>query len=210
MSINWTPRQQAIWDRAQRLLTEHYIRQRVRQAMDAEWDESKHPRAANGQFGSGGQSAMKSVKAVSKGKTDLKNLFQTAISNSSGNSVYSDFATVSKEAADAVRAEVGRDITGWVHSIGESDIRHILKHHGNDKTEQQRGQRAVTQKDIERLPEILGNFDDIQYSGVNEVGNEIFLIRKQIGDEVYCAQEIWAGRKKMVVKTMWIKRKKKP
>ena len=59
MSMNWTPRQQAVLDKAKRLLAEHYIRQQVRQAMDAEWDESKHPRADNGQFGSGGQSASK-------------------------------------------------------------------------------------------------------------------------------------------------------
>ena len=34
--------QRAIWSKARRLL-----------AMDAEWDESKHPRSENGQFGSG-------------------------------------------------------------------------------------------------------------------------------------------------------------
>ena len=178
-------------------------------AQDAEWDESKHPRAENGQFGGGG--GEKQTEKPSKGKTDLGSLFQTAISNSGGNAVYSDFAIIDGKTAGIVKAETGIDISGWKHSIGEADIRHILKKHGNEKTENSRGQRAVTQQDIEKLPEILSDFDDMQYSGTNEFGNETFLVRKRIDDEIYCAQEVWTGRKKMVVKSMWIKKaKKKP
>lgn len=178
-------------------------------AQDAEWDESKHPRAENGQFGGG--SREKQTGKPSKGKIDLGSLFQTAISNSGGNAVYSDFAVIDGKTAGIVKAETGIDISGWKHSIGEADIRHILKKHGNEKTENSRGQRAVTQQDIEKLPEILSDFDDMQYSGTNEFGNETFLVKKRIDDEIYCAQEIWTGRKKMVVKSMWIKAaKKKP
>ena len=178
-------------------------------AQDAEWDESKHPRAENGQFGVG--SGEKQTEKPSKGKTDLGSLFQTAISNSGGNAVYSDFAVIDGKTAGIVKAETGIDISGWKHSIGEADIRHILKKHGNEKTENSRGQRAVTQQDIEKLPEILSDFDDMQYSGTNEFGNETFLVKKRIDDEIYCAQEVWTGRKKMVVKSMWIKKaKKKP
>lgn len=176
-------------------------------ALDAEWDESKHPRAENGQFGSGGNCR---PTTKTKGNTTLSNLFQAAVSGREGNAVYSDFAIVSETTARIVKDEAGLNISGWRHSIGEADIRHILKHHGNDNAERKRGQRAVTRQDIERLPEILSNFDDMQYSGTNEVGNETFLVKKQIGDEMYCAQEVWTGRKKMVVKSMWIKTKKKP
>lgn len=176
-------------------------------AQDAEWDESKHPRAENGQFGEGVNSPSATRP---KGNIALSNLFQAAVSNGGGNTLYSDFATVSDTTARIVKDEAGLDISGWKHSIGEADIRHILKHHGNDNAERKRGQRAITREDIERLPEILGNFDDMQYSGTNEVGNETFLVKKQIGDEMYCAQEARTGRKKMVVKSMWIKAKKKP
>lgn len=178
-------------------------------AQDAEWDESKHPRAENGRFGGG--SGEKQTKKPSKGETDLGSLFQTAISNSGGNAVYSDFAVIDGKTAGIVKAETGIDISGWRHSIGEADIRHILKKHGNEKTENSRGQRAVTRQDIEKLPEILSDFDNMQYSGTNEFGNETFLVKKRIDDEIYCAQEVWTGRKKMVVKSMWVKKaKKKP
>ncbi|EEZ74644.1 hypothetical protein NEILACOT_05360 [Neisseria lactamica ATCC 23970] len=100
-------------------------------AQDAEWDESKHPRAENGRFGGG--SGEKQTKKPSKGETDLGSLFQTAISNSGGNAVYSDFAVIDGKTAGIVKAETGIDISGWRHSIGEADIRHILKKHGNEK-----------------------------------------------------------------------------
>ena len=64
-------------------------------AQDAEWDERTHPRAENGQFGGG--SGGKQTEKPSKGKTDLGSLFQTAISNSGGNAVYSDFAVIGRE-----------------------------------------------------------------------------------------------------------------
>ncbi|WP_204821227.1 anti-CBASS protein Acb1 family protein [Neisseria lactamica] len=174
-------------------------------AQDAEWDESKHPRAENGRFGSGGNSSDNSRSAS---KTNLSNLFQAATSNTSGNKAFFDFAKVSPQTAEAVAQATGQDVSGWKHSIGEACIRHILKQHGNEKVENKRGQRAVTQQDIERLPEILSNFDEISYSGTNDDGNETFVVRKEIEDEVFCVQEIWTGRKKMAVKTMWIRKKK--
>lgn len=42
-------------------------------ALDAEFDESKHPRAANGQFGSGGVSELKSSSGFVENKTNTKN-----------------------------------------------------------------------------------------------------------------------------------------
>lgn len=172
-------------------------------AQDADWDESRHPRAENGQFGS-----VNSNGNSRAAKTDLSDLFQVATSNTGGNKAYSDFAEVSPQTADAVAQATGQDVSGWKHSIGEASIRHILKQHGNEKVENKRGQRAVTQQDIERLPEILSNFDEISYSGTNDDGNETFVVRKEIEDEVFCVQEIWTGRKKMAVKTMWIRKKK--
>ena len=129
-------RAEAILKRTQHLLILHRAYKLL--TMDAEWDESKHPRAENGQFGGG--SREKQTGKPSKGKTDLGSLFQTAISNSGGNAVYSDFAIIDGKTAGIVKAETGIDISGWKHSIGEADIRHILKKHGNEKTENSRGQ----------------------------------------------------------------------
>lgn len=173
-------------------------------ADSGEWDESKHPRAENGQFGSGGGGEGKQ----SANRTDLSSLFQIATTNKGGNKAYSDFAEVSPETVEAIARATGQDATGWKHSIGEADIRHILKKHGNEHIENKRGQRAVTQRDIEQLPHVLSSFDEIVYSGTNGAGNDMFLVRKLVGDEVFCAQEVWTGRKKLAVKSMWIRKNK--
>ena len=64
-------------------------------AQDADWDESRHPRAENGQFGS-----VNSNGNSRAAKTDLSDLFQVATSNTGGNKAYSDFAEVSPQTAD--------------------------------------------------------------------------------------------------------------
>lgn len=170
-----------------------------------EWDEGKHPRAANGQFGSGGSAS--SGKTKKGEEVDIKDIVQRSISGKE-NRVYSDFAKVSEQTVNAIKENLDVDVAGWSHSIAEGDVRHILKQHGNEEAEAQRGQRAVTKQDIERLPELLAEFDDIEFSGLNELGNETFIVKKVIGEDVYCAQEVRIGRKKLVVKSMWIKKRK--
>lgn len=167
-----------------------------------EWDESKHPRAENGQFGSGSSSKKKSSKL------NFSEIFDIAISNQGGNKLFSDFAVVSKETVEAVKRSTGLDISGWSHSIAESDIRHIMKRHGDEASQEKLGQRAVTKADFEKLPEILSNFDSIQYEGLNNEHHHSFIVRKKLNGEIYCAQEVRTGRKKLVVKTMWIKKEK--
>ncbi|MEX4583070.1 hypothetical protein MY808_06420 [Haemophilus influenzae] len=52
-------------------------------------------------------------------------------------------------------------------------------------------------------------FDSIEYTGTSDSGNETFLIKKEIDDEIFSVQEVRKRHKKIAVKTMWIKRKKK-
>lgn len=175
-------------------------------AQDAKWDESKHPRAENGQFGAGNGQPEKQKRPKGE-KVGIKEIFQRSLSGKE-NRVYSDFAKVSDQTANAVKDELGIDVGGWTHSITEGDVRHIIKQHGDEETEAKRGQRAVTQQDIECLPELLEHFDNIEFSGLNELGNETFIVKKTIGGDIYCAQEIRVRRKKLVVKSMWVKKGK--
>lgn len=144
------------------------------------------------------------------GNVVFSQLFEKAMANKGGNALYSDFAVVNERTAQIAKEATGLDIGGWKHSIGETEIRHIIKRHGDEQTEQARGQRAVTQADILKLPEILADFDHIEYVGENEQGNDAFLVSKIIDGEVFCVQEIRRRRKKLVVKTMWIKKSRKP
>ncbi|OOF84452.1 phage head morphogenesis protein [Rodentibacter ratti] len=142
------------------------------------------------------------------GKMELGELFDNSATGS-GNKSFSNLGVVSEELVKVAKENIGLDISDWQHSIDESSIRHILKRHGNEKVENERGQRAVTKADILLLPLIIKAFDSIEYTGTTESGNESFLIRKEIDDEIFSVQEIRKRHKKVAVKTMWIRKKKK-
>ncbi|MDC4238337.1 phage minor head protein [Pasteurella multocida] len=147
-------------------------------------------------------------KGYISGKMDLGELFDESITGS-GNKLFSNFGKVSSELIALAKESIGMDITEWQHSIDESSIRHILKKHGNEKAENNRGQRAVTKADILKLPLIISSFDSIEYAGTTEAGNESFIIKKIIDDEIFTVQEIRKKNRKVAVKTMWIRKKKK-
>lgn len=149
------------------------------------------------------------ISTIKTGKMNLDELFDNSLSGG-GNKSFSNFGSVSPALVTLAKESIGLDISGWQHSIDESSIRHILKQHGNEKAENKRGQRAVTKADILMLPQIVSSFDSIDYTGTSDAGSETFLLRKEIGDEIFCVQEVRKRHKKIAVKTMWIRKKKKP
>ena len=142
------------------------------------------------------------------GKMELSELIDSS-SGRGGNKLYSDIGSVSSELVAKAKESIGLDISDWQHSVDESGIRHTFKQHGNETTESKRGQRAVTKKDILLLPLIISSFDSIEYAGLSDMGNETFLIKKEIEDEIFTVQEVRKKHKKLTMKTMWIRRKSK-
>lgn len=140
------------------------------------------------------------------GKMELDELIERSI-DGGGNKSFSDIGTIHPNLVELAKESIGLDISDWQHSVDEAGIRHTFKQHGNEKTESSRGQRAVTKKDILLLPMIISQFDSIEYAGTSDLGNETFLIRKEIGDEIYTIQEIRKKHKKLTMKTMWIRKK---
>lgn len=142
------------------------------------------------------------------GKMSLSELIDNSIGRG-GNKLYSDIGSIHPELATKAKESIGLDILDWKHSVDESGIRHTFKQHGNETTESKRGQRAVTKKDILLLPTIISSFDSIEYAGLSDMGNETFLIRKEIEDEIFTVQEVRKKHKKLTMKTMWIRKKSK-
>jgi hypothetical protein len=50
------------------------------------------------------------------------------------------------------------DKSGYRHAITTQRIRHIYRQHGNERAEKSRGQIAITQKDLELIPDIIDNY----------------------------------------------------
>lgn len=84
--------------------------------------------------------------------------------------------------------------------ITDSDIRHIKRSHGSN--EETRGQQAITPQDFACIPAVLNEFDSCEHTDTDKLGNKKFLLRKNIGGEVYLVT-IQRGKRKLQVKTMW-------
>jgi len=70
----------------------------------------------------------------------------------------------------------GLDISGDKHIMEAEAIRHVFRTHGNPKTGQARGQTAITDADLERIPEMLAAPDKVIYGLGTCPQSMIFII----------------------------------
>ena len=133
----------------------------------------------------------------------IRDLFKLALANKSGNKNFADIGKVSDSVAAKIASASGLDVSGYMHSIDESAIRHIIKEHGDESIETARGQVAITEDDIARIPEIISSPDEVLPGGKLADRNESIIFKKKIGDSYVYVQEVRDGRKKLSAKTLW-------
>ena len=113
---------------------------------------------------------------------------------------------VSDKVAKKVKSLLGVDISERTHLLADNDIRHMIKEHGNPVLERQKGQIAITNKDIERIPEILNTYDRIVQGTDNKQGKTIRYIKDYPNNQTYVVEVIPdANNTSLYVKTMWKK-----
>ena len=143
-------------------------------------------------------------------KKELHNRIQNAIL--SKNSRKNTFlGTVSDKLASKIKSLFDIDVSGRKHMITDYDIRHIIKQHGNPEIEKTKGQLAITTKDIEKIPDIIEKYDNIEIGSINtnningEVSNSIRYI-KQYNDNIsYVVEIVPSTGGTLQIKTMWKK-----
>jgi hypothetical protein len=81
------------------------------------------------------------------------------------------------------------NLAGYSHSINRTFISHAKNSHGDAESEALRGQVAVTENDIARIPEIISDYDAIRtdLTGVN--GEQVVAYAKRFDDGVIVYQE---------------------
>lgn len=150
-------------------------------------------------------SALQDKKVKRTGKVEIQSLIQLSLSRSErdGNKLFSEIAPVSSSVADQVAAVIGEDVSGWVHGIDEAAVRHIIKRHGDQSIETTRNQIAIQPQDIANISLVLDDPDSVEDGGKASDGTKTIVLKKKIGDELLCLQEVRKGRKKLAVKTLW-------
>ena len=135
---------------------------------------------------------------------ELHKRIQNAIlsKNSKGRTYLGD---VSEKVANKIEQLLGFEISDRRHVLADNDIRHMIKQHGNPTLEKQKGQIAITTKDIEKIPDIINNYDRLVQGNNNTEGKTIRYIKKYSDNISYVVEVVPAKGNVLKIKTMWKK-----
>ncbi|ROW31545.1 hypothetical protein CGZ60_09835, partial [Neisseria animalis] len=113
-----------------------------------------------------------------------------------------DLVPVSPQEAELAKQH-GLDIAGFTHMIDSSAINHVLKNHGNEKTERNRGNVAVTADDFETVADVIANPDTMVFGGSTRLKRDaVFYVKKMDDGSTAVIEEVRTGKRKMAVTSM--------
>jgi AICAR transformylase/IMP cyclohydrolase PurH len=106
-----------------------------------------------------------------------------------------DLAVVNLDVAKKAKAETGSNIKGFIHQIDNYGLRHAFKRHSKD-------QLPLTLDDFELIPEIIENYDSIDF-GKTKKGLTSIVYDKQYKNITRIVEEIRKGKRTLAFKTMY-------
>ena len=97
------------------------------------------------------------------------------------------------------------NIRGVTKIITSDAIRHIIKTHGTED-EKKRGQKPISYSDIELIPRIVANFDQVE-KGREKHGQSVVFTKNIDGVDYSVAMKYFnnGGNAKLEVRTMFAK-----
>lgn len=158
--------------------------------------EEEHPRDENGRFTSGGNGVNPDYK------TELKQVIDKAKNNPTEHQKLV-IGKVAKDLEEKAKNN-GFDISGYQHDLDVSGTRHAIKEHGQPKTEEPRGQIAITDEDFEKIPDVIYGYDEVSFTGKNKIGRETITYKKAFDDgTILYVEEIRDKRKTLTINTLY-------
>lgn len=154
--------------------------------------------------GSGEGGAEKRVSKPAEYRQKVSEMFKEITSGPVQDLKVYSFRKMDKKESEKLLEETGLDLTNYSHSITNTGIKHAWKQHGNEQKEQLRGQEAITEKDLELIPEITLNFDSVHVSSEQSEGRPVLVYKKKIGPEyVYLEMVLGKNKKELRFKDLW-------
>jgi len=135
----------------------------------------------------------------------LHELYTLAETSDENAKRYIQYGTVSDREARRIQDATGLDLHGYRRMIDLYAIRHILKKYGDAKAEESRGQVAVTEDILLRIPEIVANPDRILAKGKNSEGRDLIAYEKQVNGVVFFVEEASTKHDLLAATTMYVK-----
>ena len=111
------------------------------------------------------------------------------------------------ETSEACALDVQRvaelDVRGFQFVLDQSDARHVLRSHGDEAYEAQRGLRAITAIDFGDLPLVLAAPDSIELAGMTKTELKVLRFEKLLEGRRSVALSVRVGRKHLAILSMW-------
>ena len=141
---------------------------------------------------------------ISKAKKKISALIEKIKTDPSNTIEKTVLGTVTEEGSVFLSKLTGVDITKeYKHIVDRSSINHIIKKHGNEIEEADRGQTAITEKDFELIPDILNAPDDVFPGRTTKTNLSTITYTKKLDDgSVIYLEEIRTGKKELCLVTM--------
>lgn len=114
-----------------------------------------------------------------------------------------EIGELSEKEIQQIKEAIGFDLSGYTRTMYSYGVNHAIKKHGNPKTEESRGQVAITEEDFELIPQIVANPDSIEFGEKNDLGDDLIKYSKIIGNQLFYVEEIRNGRKEVVLQTLY-------
>ncbi|WP_315060026.1 PBECR3 domain-containing polyvalent protein [Capnocytophaga leadbetteri] len=141
-----------------------------------------------------------------KKKSKIQRLVDFALSDKLNQHKEIIIGKVSKKQAETFKQQLGIDLENVERCIDTSAIRHIIKHHGSEKTEKSRGQIAINLDDFDLITTVLEKADEVSYQGKNRLNQDVFLYKKKIENVHIVMEAVRISKKrgnKISISTMY-------
>ena len=102
-----------------------------------------------------------------------------------------------------VSKALGSPVTA--HELNANDLRHMLRQHGSTKVESAKNQIAVEESDIQLIPYILKNYDNVKQGSSDSTGRKSVIFSKRINGTIYYVEAETVKAGVISSKTMYIK-----
>jgi hypothetical protein len=90
--------------------------------------------------------------------------------------------------------KAGVNIEGYKHEISNYFIHHVIKNHGNEKSELIRGNVPIKDDDFEKIPEIIDHPDWVIFGAKRNNEDRIIYVKHTENGTVFYFEEILRGR----------------
>jgi hypothetical protein len=112
------------------------------------------------------------------------------------------FGKIPADIAAGIEAETGVNITGNNLSLSAMEIRKIIAKHGDNATENKRGQRSIVLDDFAAIPSIVTEYDKVTLAGTHN-GRPVLLFEKEINGKTTAVTYTSERSRDLIVQTMY-------